>query len=435
MARKSNTEIDPTTIPDIDSLVQVGRVHSRIFTDPLIFNLEIERIFHRTWLFIGHESEVAQLGSFWLRRMGRQPVILVRSSDGQIRVLMNRCRHRGTLVCVVEQGQTTAFRCSYHGWAYDTTGKLLHVTDPAAYGSDFNEKKLNLTPAPRVEAYRGFIFASLSATGTDLSSHLGRAKKMLDFAVDVSPTGQIEVCSGSHKTALRSNWKLIGMDGYHAPYVHASVYEAGRRKKDTGISITHQHSDHEDDSLARARDFGNGHCQLDFGAARLGRSEKYLEFVSKQPGGQEYIEAMQAAYGHVRAQELIVRAGDPHLGVFPNLQLVGNQIRIINPVSADRTDVLNFPVRVIGLSDAMNERRLRNHESFYGPAGAGAPDDAEIFDRVQQGLIAEVDPWVDISRGLVRETVEADGSISGRMSDEVPQRSMVKRWRELMIEV
>ena len=131
------------------------------------------------------------------------------------------------------------------------------------------------------------------------------------------PTGQIEARSGAHKTTLRSNWKLIGMDGYHAPFVHASVYEAGQRKQGSGISVTHQGNDHDDDLLARSRDFGNGHCQLDFGARGLAAAEGYLDFVSKQAGGVDYIAAMRKAYGEERARELIVRAGDPHLGVFP----------------------------------------------------------------------------------------------------------------------
>jgi phenylpropionate dioxygenase-like ring-hydroxylating dioxygenase large terminal subunit len=418
----------------IEALVQAGRVHSHIYTDPAIFNLEMERIFHRTWLFVGHESEVTQPGSFRLRKMGRQPVILVRSSDGEIRVLMNRCRHRGTKVCEVEEGQTKVFRCWYHGWIYDTTGKLLEVTGRAAYGPDFDQQAMGLTAAPRVDSYRGFIFASLSSAGMDLGSHLGRVKRLLDFTVDASPAGRIEALSGAHKTILRSNWKLIGMDGYHAPFVHASVYEAVERLAKSSSSPPHRGSDHDDSSPARARDLGNGHCQLDFGQARLSRGDYVFDFVSKLPGGQEYIAAMQQSYGETRARELIIRAGDPHLGLFPNMQLVSNQIRIINPISADQTEILNYPLRVVGMSDEMNEKRLRQHESFYGPAGGGAPDDTEIFERVQQGLMAEVEPWVDISRGMSREVIDEDGSIAGCLSDEVPQRAVIKRWRELMVE-
>jgi hypothetical protein len=166
----------------------------------------------------------------------------------------------------------------------------------------------------------------------------------------------------------------------------------------------------------------------------LSRADFYIDFVAKQSGGSEYIEAMRKAYGEARGNELIVRAGDPHLGLFPNMQLVGNQIRIINPRAADSTEILNFPLRVVGMSDAMNERRLRAHESFYGPAGGGTPDDNEIFERVQRGLMAEVEPWIDISRGLNRETVDEHGNIAGYLSDEVPQRAMMRRWAELMSE-
>ena len=89
-------------------------------------------------------------------------------------------------------------------------------------------------------------------------------------------------------------------------------------------------------------------------------------------------------------------------------------------------------VRLGGVSEEINAERLRVHESFYGPAGAGSPDDAEIFERVQRGLAAEVNPWVEISRGMDREQTDADGNTVGLISDEVPQRGMMRYWSELM---
>ncbi|MEA2980518.1 MAG: hypothetical protein QOF09_2341 [Alphaproteobacteria bacterium] len=430
----TSTVLTPATA-EVRGLVQPGRVHSRVYTDPAIFDLEMERIFHRTWLFIGHESEVSEPSMFRLRRMGRQPVIMVRSMDGQVRVLMNRCRHRGAKVCEVDQGKTKLFRCWYHGWIYDTTGRLIEVTGRDAYGPEFNQDAMGLSAPPRVESYRGFVFASLAKEGANLRSHLGLATQMLDAVVDASPTGRISANLGAHKSVYRGNWKLVGMDGYHAPFVHASVLEAWKRKEGSGISSTHRNEDHDDTaSKARTRAFGNGHVMLDFRQARLSRYEDYLKFLAKIPGGSAYIEAMQAAYGPAGAKPLIAVAGDPHLGIFPNLQVVGNQIRIINPVSCDQTELFNYPISVEGMIEEITASRLRQHESFYGPAGAGAPDDAEIFERVQQGLMAEVDPWIDISRGLWRETKDPDGSIVGHLSDEIPQRAMMRRWQELMSE-
>jgi hypothetical protein len=128
-------------------------------------------------------------------------------------------------------------------------------------------------------------------------------------------------------------------------------------------------------------------------------------------------------------------AGDPHIGLYPNMQIVANHIRIINPVAVDKTQVLMLPVTLKGAPAAINDARVRVHESFYGPAGAGSPDDSEFFERAQRGLQAVVDPWVDISRGLNRQTVDADGSIAGLLSDEVPQRGQYREWLRLMTKV
>src|SRR5690606_18589044 len=126
-------------------------------------------------------------------------------------------------------------------------------------------------------------------------------------------------------------------------------------------------------------------------------------------------EAMHRVHGKERAELLISMAGDPHIGIFPNLQLIGNQVRVITPVTPGVTQVTMAAVRLGGVSDEINTLRIRQHESFYGPAGAGSPDDAEIFERVQRGMAAEVNPWIEISRGMSRERVdERDGSVIGR---------------------
>lgn len=114
------------------------------------------------------------------------------------------------------------------------------------------------------------------------------------------------------------------------------------------------------------------------------------------------------------------------------MQIINNQVRIMIPLEPGRTEVLMFPVLFDGVDDAINTMRLRQHESFYGPAGAGSPDDAEIFERAQRGMNAQVNPWIDISRGMTREQTHADGTITGHISDEVPQRGQMRYWLELM---
>jgi len=414
------------------ALVQPGRVNSKIYTDPAIFETELQRIFHRSWVYVGHASEIPEPGDFRTRRIGRQPVIMVRGADGRVRVLMNRCRHRGSVVCESESGRTRYFRCWYHGWVYDTAGALVEVTGRGAYGPEFDPSRLGLTAAPRCDEYRGFVFASLAPEGEPLREFLGHAAAMIDFLVDASPEGRIAVDAGVHKTIYKGNWKLVGMDGYHPNYTHASVIDTWRRDADSGMGATHREDPFDDKALSRTRDLGNGHCMLDMRAQRMKHYAEYESFLRKVPGGEEYIRTMLARHGEERGRLLIALAGDPHVGVFPNMQIINNQIRIINPVSAGESEVLMFPVRLIGVSEGMNATRLRQHESFYGPAGSGSPDDAEIFERAQRGMQADVDPWIDISRGMHREVVDADGTIVGLITDEVTQRGQARRWRELM---
>ena len=114
-----------------DALVQDERVHASLYTDPLIFADEMERIFHRGWVFVGHESEIPSAGDFVTRPLGEQPVIMTRTAAGEVAVLLNRCAHRGTLVCPVERGHARVFACPYHGWTYDVDGTPLWLTATA----------------------------------------------------------------------------------------------------------------------------------------------------------------------------------------------------------------------------------------------------------------------------------------------------------------
>ena len=81
---------------DFDTLVQEGRVHASVYSDPAIFEHEMKTVFERSWVYIGHEAEVAHAGDYKRATMGRQPVILTRDKGDNLHVLLNRCRHRGT---------------------------------------------------------------------------------------------------------------------------------------------------------------------------------------------------------------------------------------------------------------------------------------------------------------------------------------------------
>ena len=430
-----NTVSWHTPAPDvgmIESMVQPGRAHSRIYTDERIFQLEIDRIFSRTWVYVGHESEVPNVGDFKTRVIGRTSVIMVRGKDAVVRLLVNRCRHRGSQVCETDSGNTKVFRCAYHGWIFHLDGELADCNGPEAYEEALDPKEMGLTPVPRADRYRGFVFGSLASDGESLTDYLGGAAGMIDLLCDASPTGAIIADGGTHKTVFNANWKLVGMDGYHPNTLHASVIAAWGRNPDGGLGTTHRESPFVDEAGTRTRDFGHGHVMLDFRGHRIKHYDSLTGFLRRIPGGEKYIAEMHAKHGEERARLLISLAGDAHLGTFPNMQLIHNQIRIITPISASKTEVTMMAVRLDGVSDEMNAERFRQQESFYGPAGAGSPDDSEIFERVQRGMVAEVNPWIQVSRGMGRQKVDTDGSIVGLITDEVTQRGILRYWKQLM---
>ena len=102
----------------------LGTVARDVFVDRGVFETEMERIFARGWLFVGHESLIPKPNDYFASRMGQDPVILTRDSQGGVHVLLNSCRHRGMKVCLYDHGNTRNFVCPYHGWSYSTDGRV-----------------------------------------------------------------------------------------------------------------------------------------------------------------------------------------------------------------------------------------------------------------------------------------------------------------------
>jgi phenylpropionate dioxygenase-like ring-hydroxylating dioxygenase large terminal subunit len=339
-------------------------------------------------------------------------------------------------VCEARYGNAKRFQCWYHGWTYDSQGKLVGVTGQEAYDESFKPDDFGLAKVPRVGNYRGFVFASLAPEGISFDEFLGASKPFIDIMVDASPVSELEVKPGVvTKTKYRGNWKQVGMDGYHPHYVHASVMKIfSKRENSTGSAVgaLHIEDPFADASSSKTRGFPYGHASLDFRDQRRSHAATYIEEFNHSEEGRRYVQDMVAKHGKERAEELIAWHGDPHLGLFPNLQLIHDHIRVVIPISPCETEVLMYPVFLKGVGQSINEKRLRAHEAFYGPASAGSPDDAEIFERTQRGLIGALDPWVLLGRGMNREQQDADGTVAARISDEVTQRAQMQEWKRLM---
>jgi len=119
---------------DLALLVEPDRVHRSVYNDPAIFDMEMDKIFETVWIYCGHESQVKRPGDYWTMQVGRQPMVMVRHGDGSIRVLFNRCPHRGSMVCGARHGNTgKVFTCSYHSWQFHTDGTLESFPLPKGY--------------------------------------------------------------------------------------------------------------------------------------------------------------------------------------------------------------------------------------------------------------------------------------------------------------
>jgi phenylpropionate dioxygenase-like ring-hydroxylating dioxygenase large terminal subunit len=423
---------------DYESLVKEDRVHISLYTNPAIFTDEMDKIFHRGWVYVGHRGEIPNPGDFRLKRIGRQPVIMVRDQQGEVHLLLNRCRHRGATVCQREQGNTRSFRCMYHGWTYLLNGDLSGVPSMDGYGEGFKREDLGLVKVPRVGEHRGFIFASLSPAGIALDAHLGRAKEEIDLFAGMSNADEVEVVSGVHKYSYQGNWKLAAensMDGYHPSIVHASFAQA-LMDKITHVPTPEQQRVDRNFAAFRgnAKDLGNGHVMLDYRMRIYDplNGDPAPEVKAVTPEGEARLSNLDRRFGADKAANML-REGGTHTFIFPNLILIGVQMRVLQPLSVDRTEVCLYPTLLKWLAPEVNAIRLRSHEAFFGSASFGGPDDSEIFERIQDGCAVELEPWQLMSRGLHRERHE-DGMIVGDLSDETTQRGIWRQWKKIMVQ-
>lgn len=220
------------------------RVHGSIYTDPQVYEEEMRRIFDRTWVYVGHESELPAPGDYKTVVVGRQPLVISRHEDGQIYALYNRCRHRGAVVCREERGHSNFFRCRYHNWVYANSGALIGMAQASGYPEDLDRSRYGLVPVARLGSYRGLLFVNLSSSGPSLEEHLEPVRKYVDYWFGRSPTERIQVILPPHRYEYPGNWKLQaenGFDGYHGNYVHLSWQRVLQLSKESTVEEIQQY--------------------------------------------------------------------------------------------------------------------------------------------------------------------------------------------------
>jgi fatty-acyl-CoA synthase len=407
----------------LDELILPDRVHGSLYTDPAIYEAELERIWYRTWVYVGHESEVPEPNDYVLKSIGPQPVIMSRDKQGQIHLLLNRCTHRANLVCDAAKGNSSAFRCPYHGWTFANDGRLLGYPFNSGYDGREAKKELGLGRVARVESYRGFVFGSFAEEGPTLAEHLGAAADAIDRLARVSPEGEVQLTAGWLKHKVKANWKMLlenETDGYHPQFVHASIFSVAK----SGIGDLYGEK-----STAVSRDLGGGHTENDLRPEFRKIGEPLAWFGTSADRLPDYVASMRAAYGE-GAQDILVD-GSPHVMIFPNLFIAEIQLFVLQPTAVDETVQHVTAIQFKGAPD-LNRRMLQQTIGSVGPAGFLLADDAEMYERNWRGVHARNPEWLVLKRGLHRERIDGNGHTIGDATDEVPQRAIWRHWQSLM---
>jgi phenylpropionate dioxygenase-like ring-hydroxylating dioxygenase large terminal subunit len=413
---QASLDIEP--LLDTASLVRSDRIHSRLYRDRKLFDLEMKEIWYKNWVYLAHESELPNKGDYLRRSIGLQPVVIVRGQDGVIRTFFNRCRHRGNLLCHLEKGNSRVLTCPYHGWTYATDGGLLAPTFDEAYASDLSKEEFALSQIARMGSYKGLLFGNLGADGPSLDEHLGEARFWLDLIIDRSPVGGVSFSAGVQKLKYKANWKMLpenSLEGaYHGHFIHKFAFDMFDRASGRDRMVV------EEDSV---RYLPGGHMIEDFRHVAL---RKQIA-----PSQETYANMLRDTYGEARASELMPGRA-PMLFIFPNLMFVQTHFRRLQPISVDETYVYYHPTMLDGVPDEINTGILRNHETSFGPAGFLAPDDIEIMERSQQAIEAGGDEWLFIGRGVHREVATESGGSVGHCMDENHLRGMWRHYVNIM---
>ena len=424
---------------DIAALVEADRVHRDLYLSDALFELEQQHFFANTWNYVGHASQVPNAGDYVAVTIAGRPLLMVRQPDGGIRVLHNRCAHKGAQL-VTDCGGNVGrmFRCPYHAWTYKLDGTPLAIPMKGGYeGTRLKEcdSGQGMEAVRHVAVYRDFVFAKLNDAGPDFESYFGEALGAIDSLVDRSPVGRLQVAGGCLRSVVRCNWKMYLEninDTVHAISTHESATRAagavwGDRPADAPKPM----------AIEQILPFGAGYDFFDRMGGRVypnGHSVLGIHFSIHSGYAQlpDYEAAMRQAHGAERAAEILQRSPQNAI-LFPSLSVKSSPqaIRVIRPLAADRTLIEAWSFRVEGGPDVLLQRALTYNRLVFSPMSMVAHDDLHLFESMQRGLRAGRNDWVSLHRNfdrneLDRPTLEVNGS------NELLMRNQFRAWVRFM---
>ncbi|UUZ59498.1 aromatic ring-hydroxylating oxygenase subunit alpha [Nocardioides sp. B-3] len=200
----------------------------------------MRKIFGRCWVFMAHESEIEAKGDYVVRKIGEDNFIVSRDEAGAVHVLFDACRHRGVQVCRSDSGNTSHFRCPYHGWTYGTDGKLVGAPLWRDAFGGMSKEDNGLTAAARVDSFHGLIFATLDPTAPPLKEYLGGMAWYMDLLFGLDGEG-MEILGAPQRFVVDANWKSgadnFSGDDYH--HGHAAPFRVGDRRLPGAVPRKH----------------------------------------------------------------------------------------------------------------------------------------------------------------------------------------------------
>lgn len=382
--------LDPRTVTELcDRLRETveperGRIPMFVYSDPGVYRLELERLFARTWLYVAHESEIPNPGSFVVRTMGEESVIVGRGEDGVVRVFLNSCRHRGMKLACEDRGEVGMWRCPYHGFTYASTGEFMGTLigapyERAAYPEGLDREALHLIEA-RVDSYQGLWFASWGEDTPSLGDFLGDVRWYLDLAFG---RAEMEVVGAPQKWVVPAAWKLpsenFTADAYHTATAHSFLARL---------------------DLVKGVDFGRDGYHVDPGGGHGLGIGVHFDDASYFPA------ELQAEYASRLAPDQLAMLGrlkNLHGNVFPNLsflipnfidvggQLVsGMMLRLWQPAGPDRLQVWSWHLVERNAPEEWKRLAKRMYVQTFGTSGMFDQDDTENWEAQTRNATASL---------------------------------------------
>ncbi len=427
------------TSQHLQSLVEPHRVHRDIYTDPEIFKIEMDRLWRHAWIYVGHESQVAEIGNYIATTIGYEPVVMTLDKNNVIQVLHNRCGHKGTKVVTQRAGSAKMFRCPYHGWTYQLDGKLHATPHACGYENtnfDMDDPRYSMRPVARVDTCRGFVFACLSAEGPELLTFLGDTALTINNMCDRSPEGEVEVAGGSLPYMHDCNWKMFVEnlnDAIHPMVAHASVGHATRKVVE---SLPEGSPTPREAEIISP--FGGSYKFFDaMGSRTMPYGHSFMGGQSSIHSGYSdiigYMDAMKTAYG-VRRTEEILSQQRHNTTVYPSFTVKDaiQIVRVARPIAVDKTLIETWHFKLKGAPDEMLHRTITYSRLINSPGSMVGPDDWDCYSRMQQSLHSDSSHWVDMRRYLGRNESEGNVNVAPGTSDE-SARNQYRAWRHYLL--